>query len=509
MTAPSPPVASQTEPAQGFGEVGRRMAGGALWTIGARMLPRLAGLFSLMVMARLLTPADFGVVTLAMAVMSGLQAMSDLGLNAVLIHHQRAGRDEYDTVWTLTLLRGLLIGALLWLGADAAAEFFKAPTLAPICKALALAALMEGLRSPAAVNLVKSLDFRRDALYVAAPRLLQTAGSILLAVTLWPDSRALTGGILIGGALGLGLSYKLAPWRPRLTLCALGEVFSYAKWMLAFNLVEFSRQKFDAILIGRMIGPGAVSLYLLAHELAHLAATEIAAPARRALLPGYAKLQDDLTALRRDFGATFAAVTLAAAPMAAGVALISEHLVGFAFGPQWTEAGGLLRILALSGFLTAAAGNCQPVLMATGTPKGLAPISLASLAVGAAGMGLGLKLDGLQGGAWGVVAMSAVYLALNLRAALRRLDLPLSAVLAPARRIPAATAIMAAAVWLLERSLLEEASPALFCLAAAGFGAVVYIAALWGLWRAAGRPAGVEALGFGLLGRLIRRRGAN
>lgn len=500
MTAPA-----AAPPDEGLGEVGRRMAGGALWTIGARLAPRLAGLLSLIVMARLLTPADFGVVTLAMAVMTALQALSDLGLTAVLIQNQTAERRHYDTVWTLTLLRGLFIAGGLWLGAGAAAAFFDAPALEPIAQALALAAMMEGLRSPAAANLVKSLDFRRDALYVAAPRLLQTFAALLLALTLWPDSRALTGGILVGGALGLILSYRLAPWRPRLTLAAWGEVIGYAKWMLAFNLVEFLRQKFDALLIGRMLGPGAVSLYLLAHELAHLAATEIAAPARRALLPGYAKLQGDLTALKRDFGVTFAAMALAAAPMAAGVALIAEPLVAFAFGPQWAEAAPALRILALSGFLTAAAGNCQPVLMAMGVPRGLAPISLAALAVGAGGMALGLKLDGLQGGAWGMVAMSAVWLALNLRAALRRLDLPLAAVLAPGRRILPATAIMALAAWGFLR-LTSDAPPALSCFSATAVGVFSYLAALWGLWRAAGRPEGVEALGFGLLARILRRK---
>ncbi|MDD2867240.1 oligosaccharide flippase family protein [Neomegalonema sp.] len=506
MTLSAPSAAAPETPREGASDIGRRMAGGALWTIGARLLPRLAGLMSMMLMARLLTPADFGVVTLAMAVMLALQAFSDLGLNAVLIHDQQAGRDHYDTVWTLTLLRGLLIASALWLGAGRAAEFFAAPALEAIAGALALGALMEGLRSPAAVNLVKGLDFRRDALYVALPRLTQTFSSMGLALAFWPDSRALTGGILIGGALGLILSYRLAPWRPRFTFRALGAVIDYAKWMFAFNILEFLRQKFDALLIGRMLGPGAVSLYLLAHELAHLAATEIAAPARRALLPGYAKLQNDLSALRRDFGVTFAAVALAAAPMAAGVALIADPLVAFAFGPQWTEAAPVLRILALAGFLTAAAGNCQPVLMATGAPRGLAPISLASLVVGASGMALGLRLDGLQGGAWGVVAMSAVYFGLNLRAALKRLDLPPGATLAPGRRIPWATAAMALVVWSFLRRAPEGTPPALLCLAAAGLGAVVYVAALWGLWRAAGRPEGAESLGFGLMARLLRRK---
>ncbi len=146
--------------------------------------------------------------------------------------------------------------------------------------------------------------------------------------------------------------------------------------------------------------------------------------------------------------------------------------------------------------------------MATGAPKGLAPISLASLAVGASGMALGLRLDGLQGGAWGVVAMSAVYLSLNLRAALKRLELPLRAALAPGRRIPWATAAMALVVWGALSLAPEETPPALLCLAAAGIGAAAYAAALWGLWRAAGRPEGVEALGFGLAARM-RRRGAS
>src|SRR5579863_2214012 len=107
--------------------IGREMAKGSGWTILARLGVQGIGLVSTMILARILVPADFGLVALATAVSAAVQTISEFSLDVVLIQHQGASREQYDTAWTLSVCRNLILGLCIAAGAPFVASLFGDP----------------------------------------------------------------------------------------------------------------------------------------------------------------------------------------------------------------------------------------------------------------------------------------------------------------------------------------------------------------------------------------------
>ena len=125
--------------------LGRRMAKGAAWTILMRLSIRSIGLVSTVILARLLVPEDFGLIALATLVLGLLEVVAEFGFNLALIQNQTAGRDHYDTAWTLSVLRGVAVALALLALAQPAAAFFGEPRLATVLYVLAFAPAIEGV----------------------------------------------------------------------------------------------------------------------------------------------------------------------------------------------------------------------------------------------------------------------------------------------------------------------------------------------------------------------------
>jgi PST family polysaccharide transporter len=137
-------------------DLSRKMAGGAAWMIGARMVMRLSGLINVVILARLLPPADFGVVGLTVAFIAAFEAMSDMSLNAALVRHPDPKRKHYDTVFSLMALRGIGLASIAYLAAEPMAAFYGDDRLATVAHALAAQQLILGFLNPGVS------DFQRD-----------------------------------------------------------------------------------------------------------------------------------------------------------------------------------------------------------------------------------------------------------------------------------------------------------------------------------------------------------
>src|SRR3546814_15553127 len=124
--------------------IGVRMARGAYWMVAMRSADRVLGLISMLVLARLLVPADFGLLALGMAVVGSLSAFSEFRFDMVLIQNQTADRRHYDTAWTHGILRGMLLSGILLLLAEPAADVLGEARSAPLFSLLALVPILRG-----------------------------------------------------------------------------------------------------------------------------------------------------------------------------------------------------------------------------------------------------------------------------------------------------------------------------------------------------------------------------
>ena len=160
----------------------KRAVKGAGWTVFMRFAVRFVGIVSTLILARLLVPADFGLVALATMLVAMLEAMSEFNFAIYLIRQQSADRSHYDTAWTLSALRGIIIALLLAALAPFAVDFFHEPRLENIVYAIALVTVLSGFTNIGIVDFQKSLEFHKEFQLLVYTRLCSFITTITLAL---------------------------------------------------------------------------------------------------------------------------------------------------------------------------------------------------------------------------------------------------------------------------------------------------------------------------------------
>ncbi len=459
------------------------------------MCTRVLGLASTLVLVRLLAPSDFGLVALAAGFWQAIDAMSALGVEEAIIREKAPDRALYDTGFTLNLLRGLATAAIIVAGAWPFAWFFDEPRLAPVLLVLALAALANGLENIGIVDFRRDLDFRKEFVLSVFPRLASIVATIVAAFMLH-SHWALVLGILLSAVLRTLGGYVLHSYRPRLSLASWSVIAGFSFWSWALSVAILLRDRVDNVVIGRMLGLTSVGIYAVGAEIASLPATELAAPLGRACFSTFAAARNDGADMRESFLRLVGSAALIGLPAGIGLSLVADPVVRLAFGDRWLAAIPLVQLLGCTltvtifGTLSAAFLNAHAVLK----PQIVVQVAAITARLGA--MVALVAAFGLTGAAVGVSLSLALENACYTAMALRRLGLPVRALLGRIWRNLLATSGMAAAMVWLGLGWASKTAGAYVILrnllVVVPCSAVFYAALLIGLWLLAGRPAGAE-----------------
>ncbi len=280
IQAPQETIDSQMNQPLLLGE----MARGSALMILMRWTMRLAGLVSTMVLARLLTPSDFGIVTVATIFVGLLDLFTSTNFDLALLRTKDTERSHYDTAWTLQLILGTSVGALIFVLAPLTVWYFEDSRVVWVTRLLAANVVLNGVGNIKLVDFRRNLDFRKEFLFNVSWKILSMVVTISMAVHLrsyW----ALVAGSLAGNLGGVVLGYVVRPYRPRFDLRHAREMISFSQWMLMFNVGTYLRNRIDTLLVARLSSPGAVGVYNVAAELSAMPTTEVVIPSGRALFP--------------------------------------------------------------------------------------------------------------------------------------------------------------------------------------------------------------------------------
>lgn len=489
--------------------LGGAIASGAFWMVALKLIERGIGFVSTLILARLLIPADFGLVAIAMAVFAILELAGRFGFDQALIRLKSVDPVRFDSAWTLTVLHGLVSAVALALLAVPAASFFREPRVEHIIYVLAVVAMVQGFENIGIVLYRKEMQFRKDFNFFLAKKLIAFVCTVSLAVA-FRSYWALVGGILVSRISGVVLSYVVHPYRPRFCLRASGELFRFSKWILLNGLLDYVRTRSPDFLLGRYAGPGSLGIFRISSELASLPTTELMFPIMRAAYPGYAKVAHDPQALKRSFLGVQAAVLTLTLPAAIGIVMLAEPFIRVLLGPNWMAAVPIVQVLGLHGALRVFRLTNNAVFNVLGVPYwNTVFIVLETLAAIPLFGWLVYSGASLETAVWAYLAASMTVVPIAVVTISRYLRLTWSERLRTTWRPVLATALMAGVLAMASGFFGpggELRSSVLTLLVLVPVGVAVYASSILALWALCGRPAGPEAqfleLGRGVLQRM-------
>jgi O-antigen/teichoic acid export membrane protein len=500
-TEPSPDCAGTAE-----GSPLRRMAQGTVWMVAARWGVRGIGLVSTVILARLLAPADFGLVAMGTVTMGFVQVFAEGGQNLAVIRHADPTPEHYDTAWTMSVGAGLIVALVMVAAAPLASWYFHEPRAARVVAVLALAPLINGFTSAGVdIGFRRDLMFGKEFRFLVLRKLFPFAVTVPLAVV-WRDYWALVAGIVCGELLSVAASYRMHRYRPRFRFDRLREIWSFSGWMQLTSIAGFFGDQVDQIVVGNLAGTALMGSYNIAADLATAPTKEIVVPAARAVFPVYATLLHEPARLAQSYLGMLSVIAVIALSTGTGVALVAHDMVALVLGAKWSAVAALIPWLAVGGGVWGVANSVNSVLSVTGNTRLAATRNAAFLLLVVPGS----VVAGIGWGAQGVAAARALaallFTPVMFYSVMRVIPVTAGEIGARLWRPAGAAVAMAAVVQL--SGTAELASLPLRLLCNVGLGAVAFAAALVALWLAAGRPEGAERLAVEHARARMRRRRA-
>ncbi len=452
---------------------------------------------STVVLARVLAPADFGLVAMAMSVIALIELAGAFSLEVALIQCKTPSRAHYDTTWTLRLMLGVFCAVATASMALPAATFYADARLTPILFLLAIGWLVESMENVGTVDFRRDLNFKKEFIFLAAKRVVGVVVTLSIALayqTYW----ALIAGTLAGRALGVVLSYVMQPYRPRFSLAVWRELMAFSGWLFVTNLLWFINSRLSHFVIGRTQGAAALGIFTVANDVAALASNEITMPINRAVMPGLSRMAEEENGLSIGLLKVIAAVMLIALPASFGLMVIAEPLVLTLLGAKWIEVARAVQILAFAGAMQALTASNQSAYLASGRSH-VPAISHLVLACVLIPLLILLHDRGVVGIAWAQLGATGAAVCVSVAMMRRYLGVQLGSLLKVIARPLLAAVVMAGAVLTLDTlrfGLGADLGAIARLLLGVCTGVVIYVVLVGALWFSAGRPPGAEHLVF-------------
>lgn len=391
------------------------MRRGFAWAGLAGASSHALNLVRVMLVARILTPEDFGVFGMALVLLLGVSALGQLGFKEALIAHEQANDGEREkwlhSLWTGNLALNLLLGGTIAAAAWPAAQLYDQPELFAMLLTMSAVPIITALNNPQLMVLEKQIALGRIAAVELAVAVSGLVFTVLLAWLL-RSAWALVLGQLIAPGAGVLVSYAIAGGRARLAWdrSALKQSLHFGKYIMLAAGLSMIITQLDNLLIGAQLGAAALGIYMIAYRISEIPKVIITTTVFRTLFPYYSEqLLGGRAPLREAWQAANVYTLWLVAGAYLPMALCSEFFIVTLFGEQWSPAAPILVVLALLGALRTGNRALLPVLMALRKTKADAAFKSveAVLFVPAVFVGLAWAKDPI-GAAWaGVFALSA------------------------------------------------------------------------------------------------------
>ena len=451
---------------------------GIPWTLLSSVSSRLITVLMVLALARLLVPADFGIVALAMIAVHLFNVLGTFGFNAVLVVRQDLDARGKGTILTLMLVFGALVALVLAALSPVAADLFDEPRLTGVLAALSTTVFLAGFVWFYETLLQRELEFRRRFISLLIQSLVYAGMAISLAA-LGAGVWSLVVGQIAGvAAFGVAL-FSLAPYRVRPAFDAgeAREAFLVGRGFVLHGSLAIVEQNVDYITVGRILGATQLGFYSVAYRIGELPYLAIADPVARVTFPGFARMRHRGEDVGMPFLSALRSVALVTCPLGVFVSAAADPFTAALFGDKWLTMIGPLSVLGLWAAVRPVQATIGWLLNSIGEAWVMAWSSVLVFLPLVPGLVVAAELGGITAVAWVMLAdilLSLVILGLLVQ---RRGGVP---VIAQWRAIMP-VAVGCAGTWLVVWAVaqaMSESAPGLTLAACVVAAAATYAAAV-------------------------------
>src|SRR3989344_5399837 len=286
---------------------------GISWIGFFRIATRGISYVRIVILARILTPSQFGAVDIALLTLSITEIFTETGIN-IFLYQQKEKIDKYiNTAWVVSIVRGLFIGLIILIFASSIAQFFNSQ----IAYSLLIASIFFVL-------------------------LLQSPIGIIF-------------GLIVGALFEIIFSFAIVKPQPRFKFEKelFRQVISRGKWLTATGIFNFLYHNGDNIIVGKLLGTGALGLYQRAYSISMLPITEVSDTFGKVTLPVFVKMSDDIARLKRAYLRSLLLISVIVVPVGALIFMFPQLVIMIILGSQWVDSAPALQILTLFGVIRA------------------------------------------------------------------------------------------------------------------------------------------------------------
>jgi PST family polysaccharide transporter len=459
----------------------RRTVSGLLWTGGSSVVKALLMIIVLGILARQLTPRDFGVVGAALVVVAFSEVFSRLGIGQTLVQRPELELRHTQTGFMAATAASIVMAGLLWVLSPLVADFFGIPGVEPVLRALTLLFPLRSMATVAESRMRRDLRFRWLAnLDIITSGLVYGLVAIvgaLVGMGVW----ALVVGHLAAASFKTSVLLvahppRLRPWPDR---SSMKDLLQLGGGFTAGSIANYVAQQGDNVLVGRLLGAASLGVYGRAYQLMAMPANLLGGVLDIVLFPAMARVQDNRRALAAAYRRGVAAIALLAGPASATLAVLGFEIVHVVLGSQWSGAVAPLQILALGMVFRTSYKMSESISRATGAVYRRAWRQWIYAVLVLLGVSIGRRWD-LAGVAWGVLGALTVNYFLMAHLSIKLAEMTWRDFWhahVPALRL---TAVAASIAVLLKTTLDQAGLSPLLILVSTGTAALAAIAlALW------------------------------
>ena len=339
-------------PAARTDSIGSRVLSGVAWKAGSQVTLQITRMAVALVLARLLTPEDWGLAAMVILFAGFTIVFTDNAMGTALIQRRDVREDDKSTVFWVSVALGLVLAVVGVAVSSPLADFYNEPEVRWLFVAFSVGFVVTALGTTHMALLVREMEFRRLELRQIAATVVGAVTGITIAVAGF-GAWAIVGQLLAEAVISTTLLWLLTPWRPSLvfSMASFKRLGGFAGNVFAQNIVWQTARSLSGILIARVLGAAALGAYTLATTVILTPFLRIAAPLQQVFLPAFSQLRDEPERMADMWIRATRMVAAISIPPLVGIAIVADDFVEVVLGPKWSEAVPVIQILAVVGIL--------------------------------------------------------------------------------------------------------------------------------------------------------------